>query len=156
MADITTFPAIQDVLVSGKNVREFTATEAITQGQVVGPAATGVSNAVVPMDATTAETALGVAIKTAAIGAIVKVAMIGCVVKMVNADDTTAIDCGDYVEQNDNTLKGTVSSVAVADIAGAVGTSHWGVIGIAEEDIIGGSYGRVRIEPLYILQVNNA
>jgi len=51
MADITAFPAIQDVLVSGDDVREFTATEAITAGMVVGPAATGVSNAVVPMDA---------------------------------------------------------------------------------------------------------
>ena len=156
MADITAFPAIQDVLVSGTNVREFTATEAITQGMVVGPAATGVSNAVVPMDATTGETALGVAIKTAAAGAIVKVAMLGCVVKMVNADDTTAIDCGDYVEQNDNALQGTVSPVDVADIAGAIGTSHFGVVGIAEEDIIGSAYGRVRIEPMYILQVNNA
>ena len=156
MADITAFPAIQDVLVSGKNIREFTATEAITKGQVVGPDATGVSNAVVPMNATTGETALGVAITTAAIGAIVKVACLGCVVKMVNADDTTAIDTGCYVEQNDNALLGTVSPVDIADIAGAVGTSHWGVIGIAEEDIIGGSYGRVRIEPMYILQVNNA
>lgn len=156
MTDITAFPAIQDVLVSGKNIREFTATEAVTQGMVVGPDATGVSNAVVPMDATTGETALGVALKTAAAGAKVKVAMLGCVAKMVNADDTTAIDTGCYVEQNDNALQGTVSPVDVADISGAVGTSHWGVIGIAEEDIAGSSYGRVRIEPMYILQVNDA
>lgn len=156
MADISAFPAIQDVLVSGKNIREFTATEAITQGQSVGPAAAGVTDAVVAMDATSGETAIGVAIKSAAIGAIVKVAMIGCVVKMVNADDTTAIDAGDYVEQNDNALKGTINAVDVADIAGAVGTSHFGVIGIAEGDILGGGYGNVRIEPMYVLQVNNA
>lgn len=156
MADISAFPAIQDVLVSGDNIREFTATEAVTAGMVVGFAATGVSNAVVPMDATTGETGVGVALKTAAAAAKVKVAMIGCVVKMVNADDTTAIDAGDYVEQNDNALQGTVSPVAVSDIAGAVGTSHFGVVGIAEEDIAGSAYGRVRIEPLYTLQVNNA
>jgi hypothetical protein len=156
MADISAFPAIQDVLVSGKNVREFTATEAITAGMVVGYAATGVSNAVVPMDGTSGETAIGVAIKSAAITKKVKVAMLGCVVKMVNADDTTAIDAGDYVEQNDNALQGTVSPADVADISGAVGTSHWGVIGIAEEDIAGSAYGRVRIQPMYLLQVNDA
>lgn len=156
MADITTFPSIQDVLVFGDNVREFTATEAITQGQVVGFAATGVSDAVVPMDATSGETAVGVAIETAAIGAMVKVAMIGCVVKMANADDTTAIDAGSYVEQNDNAVMGTVNAVDVADIVGAVGTGHYGVIGIAEADIAGGASGNVRIEPLYTFQVNDA
>ena len=156
MTDITAFPAIQDVLVTGNNVREFTATEAITAGMLVGFAATGVSDAVVPMDATSGETAIGVAIKSAAAAALVKVAMIGCVVKMVNADDTTAIDAGDYVEQNDNALQGTVSPVDVADISGAVGTGHYGVVGIAEADIAGGAYGRVRIEPLYTLQVNDA
>jgi len=156
MTDITTFPAIQDVLVSGDNIREFTATEAITKGMVVGFAATGVSNAVVPMDATVGETAVGVAITTAAITKIVKVACIGCVVKMANADDTTAIDAGDYVEQNDNAVQGTVSAVAVAAITGAVGTGHYGVVGIAEADIAGGSYGNVRIEPLYTFQANDA
>ena len=156
MTDITAFPAIQDVLIAGKNIREFTATEAVTAGMVVGPAATGVSNAVVPMDATSGETGIGVAIKSAGAGTKVKVAMIGCVVKMVNADDTTAIDAGDYVEQNDNALQGTVSPVAVADISGAIGTGHYGVVGIAEEDIAGGAYGAVRIEPMYTLQVNDA
>lgn len=156
MTDITAFPAIQDVLIAGKNIREFTATEAVTAGMVVGPAATGVSNAVVPMDATSGETGIGVAIKSAGAGTKVKVAMGGCVVKMVNADDTTAIDAGDYVEQNDNALQGTVSPVAVADISGAVGTGHYGVVGIAEEDIAGGAYGAVRIHPMYTLQVNDA
>ena len=156
MTDITAFPAIQDVLVSGDNIREFTATEAITKGQVVGFADAGVSNAVVPMDATANETAIGVAITTAAIAGIVKVAMAGCVVKMAIYDDTATIDAGDYVEQNDCAVKGTVGTVLVADISGAVGTGHYGVIGIAEEDIAASSYGRVRIGPLYTLQVNDA
>lgn len=109
MSDITTFPAIQDVLVSGTNIREFTATEAITKGQVVGFAATGVDDAVVPVDATAGENAYGVAITTALIGKIVKVAGPGCVVKVANADDTTPVEAGEYVQQDNNAVKGTVS-----------------------------------------------
>lgn len=107
-ADITAFPAIQDVLVSGDNIREFTATEEITQGQVVGFAATGIANAVVPMDATVGENAIGVALYSAAAAAKVKVAMAGCQVKVANYHDTTVIEAGEYVQQDDNTVKGTV------------------------------------------------
>ena len=108
MADISTFPAIQDVLVSGNNIREYTATEAITKGQVVGFAATGVADAVVPMDATAEENTAGVAITTATIGMIVKVAGPGCIVKVANESTSVAIEAGEYVQQSAVAVKGTV------------------------------------------------
>ncbi len=166
MTDITAFPSVQDVLVSGDNIREFTATEAVTQGQVVGFAATGVSNAVVPMDATAGEHAVGVAIKSADAAAKVKVAMAGCVVKMINYDDTTAIDAGAYVEQNDNAVLGTVGEYDPAAMSQAVdeagsatftiSSALHGIVGIAEEDIAGGSNGNVRIIPSLAIESASA
>lgn len=130
MTDITTFPAIQDVLVSGDNVHEYTATEDITKGQVVGFAATGVSNAVVPLDATAGEQPIGVAVSTAAAGAIVQVAKDGCVVKVANYDDTEVSDAGDYMEINDCGVKGTVNTLALTQF-----TANHYVVGILEADL---------------------
>ncbi len=141
MADITAFPAIQDVLISGDNVREFTATEAITAGMLVGYAATGVDNAVVPMDATADEQCIGVAIKDAAATAKVKVALDGCIVKVVNADDTTAIEAGVYVEDNDNALQGTVSVLAMTKFS-----ANHNVAGITQEAVAGAGYGSMLVQ----------
>ena len=65
MADISAFPTIVNGVIHNSGPTwSFTATEATKAGQVVGPAATGVSNAVVIMDATAGETGIGVAIKS--------------------------------------------------------------------------------------------
>ena len=159
-ADITAFPAIQDVLVSGDNIREFTATEAITKGQVVGFAATGIADAVVPMDATAGENAVGVAITTAAIGRIVKVAMAGCVVKVANYHDTTVIEAGEYLQQNDNTVKGTVEVFTPrADLAATIidtvddtfADSTALLVGLTETAIAADGTGNMRILPSLML-----
>ena len=141
MADISAFPAIQDVLVSGDNVKEFTATEAVTKGQAVGYAATGVDNAVVPMDATADEQCIGVAITTATAGAIVKVAMDGCVVKVANADDTTAIEAGVYVEDNDNAVQGTVSVLTMTQF-----TANHNVVGITQTAVAADGIGTLLVQ----------
>ncbi len=135
MGDITAFPTLTQVVINGENVFSFVAAEAVKAGMIVGAAATGVSGEVVPMDATSGEVAIGVAINAAAIGETVGVASLGSIVNMVNADDTTAIDAGSAVGQNDNTVKGTVSAVGAAAMA----------VGIALDDIAGGSYGRVLV-----------
>ena len=43
MTDISAFPAIHDVLYAGDNIQSFTASGAITAGQVVAIDATGVT-----------------------------------------------------------------------------------------------------------------
>lgn len=141
MADITTFPAIQDVLVSGDNVHEFTATEAVTAGMIVGYAATGVDSAVVPMDATADEQCVGVAIEDAAITKKVKVAMDGCIVKVANADDTTAIEAGVYVEDNDNAVQGTVSVLTMTQF-----TANHNVAGITITAIAADGIGTMLVQ----------
>lgn len=156
MAAITAFPAIHDVLIEGDNLHSFIAGAAIKAGQVVGFVATGVSKTVHPLNATAGDKPIGVALYDAAIGTYVSVACEGCFVKVANADDTTAIDAGNYVEFNNNAVKGTVSEVAEADIAGAVGTSHFGVVGITLEDIAGGGTGQIMVHPVYVFQKNNA
>ena len=112
MADISAFPTITKVIKYGStgNVQTYTAGEAISAGQVVGIAATGVSNTVVVMDATSGENGVGVALYGAASGSPVAVAKDGCVVKVANADDTTAIDAGSTVVQDGNSVGGTVSA----------------------------------------------
>jgi len=155
MADISAFPSITKVLAFGNNQIPMTAGEAITAGQVVGIAATGVSMTAVVMDATTGETGIGVALFSAASGAPVTVCGPGDIVYVANADDTTAIDAGSFVEQNDNAVGGTVSAVSVAATDGATVTAHYGVIGIALDDIAGGGTGRILIAPQSIVQANS-
>jgi hypothetical protein len=155
MADISTFPTIHQVLWNDGPVRTFTAGEAITAGQLVGYAATGVSDTVVGMDKTAGEQPVGVALTGAANGAPVAVCMDGCEVEMAVADDTTGIDAGNAVEWNDNAVKGTVSEYTPrADLASTVidgaddttiDGSTW-VIGQAMEDIAGGGTGKVRLK----------
>lgn len=156
MTDITTFPTIKNVVEFGDNILPLVAGEAITAGQAVGPAATGVSGSVVAMDATSGEWPIGVAVFTAASGAPISVASIGCVVYVANADDTTGIDAGDWVECNDNAVKGTVSTVVVAATGGATATLHLGVLGRAIDDIAGGGTGRIIVLPVPLTQANTS
>ncbi len=156
MADISTFPTMHDVLVSGDNLLDMEAGEAIKAGQVVCHAATGDGKAYAA-DATAGERTIGVALyDAAAAGARISVATIGCVVKVANADGATGIDAGDYVEQNDNTVKGTVATVNEAASGGATVTVHFGVLGMAMEDIAGGGTGKVLITLGTSVQANSS
>ena len=140
MGDISAFPTIHDVCPHYGLNRTYTATEAVKAGQAVGFAATGVSNAVVPMDATADEQCIGVAEYDAGAGSLVNVCMNGCVVNVANADDTTAIDAGDHVELNDNAVQGTVSTLALTQF-----TANHYVLGIALEDIAGAGTGEILV-----------
>jgi hypothetical protein len=137
MADISAFPTLTDVLYTGANVQSMNANTAVTAGQVVAIDATGVSMTVDPAVAEAGSFAVGVAIADADAGSKVSVAMVGCIVKVVNADDTTGIDAGDLLVQNDNAVGGTVST------AGAAATTF----AVALEDIAGGSYGLALVQP---------
>lgn len=142
MADITSFPTIHQVVIDdGGPIRTFTFTEAASAGMAVGFAATGISNAVVPMDATSGEQCIGVAVYDVAIGAKGAVAMDGNIVVVANADDTSVIDAGDYVELNDNAVQGTVSALTLTQF-----TANHYVLGITLEDIAGNGTGEVLVQ----------
>ena len=140
MADISTFPTIHNVLITGDNTRTFTATEAVSAGMVVGYAATGVSNAVVPLNATAGEQPIGVAMYDAGAGSLVAVCMNGCEVVVANYDDTTGIDAGDHLALNDNAVGGTVGAAALG-----IQTADVYYLGIALEDIAGAGTGKALV-----------
>lgn len=156
MADISAFPTIHDVLYAGDNLQNFTAGEALTAGQVVGMAATGVSMTVVAMDATSGEYPIGVVLYDVSSGGLAAVACVGTIVYVANADDTTGIDARDWVQTNDNSVKGTVSAVPVTATGGATVTCHYDVVGYALDDIAGGGTGRIMIQPCSIVQANSS
>ena len=142
MADISAFPTIHGVVKDDAGpLRSFTFTEAASAGMAVGFAATGISNAVVPMDATAGEQPIGVAVYDVEAGDKGSVAMDGNIVVVANADDTTAIDTGDYVEMNDNAVQGTVSALALTQF-----TANHYVLGIALEDIAGAGTGEILVQ----------
>lgn len=156
MADITTFPTIRQVLWAGNNLQYFTATTAVTAGQVVAINATGVSGAVDPSVATAGSRSIGVAVYDASAGAQVTVAMAGCIVYVAAADDTTGVDAGGFCETNDCAVKGTVSEASVSATGGATVTSHFDIIGIAYDDIAGGGTGRMIVAPMCLTQANSS
>lgn len=157
MADISAFPTIRNLVYAEGPSITMTATTAVKRGQAVAINATGVSMAVDPAVATAGAHSIGVAGDDAAAGASVTVWLPGSIVYMANADDTTGIDAGNLVESNDNAVGGTISEVAEAAIAGAVGTAHNDVIGLALEDIAGGATGRILLGRFgNFCQLNNA
>lgn len=121
MADIASFPAIQDVLVAGDNIREFTAGAAITQGQVVAFHGTGVDMVVHPCVTGTTGYPTGVALKTVVSGGKVVVAGRGCLVKVANGESDATGDAGDPVAPYGTTTPGTVK---VAPLTGGVAPGH--------------------------------
>lgn len=160
MSDISEFPTIQQVLWTGDNIGYYTAGEDIKAGQVVGIAASGTSMTVVVMDDTDGENALGIAIYGVDSGDLVAVAEDGCVCYVANADDTTGIDAGDWVEQNNNSEKGTVSAFSPRDdmssttIDASDDTTVDGsarIVGLALDDIAGDGIGRIKVKPSLIL-----
>ncbi|MFA7167783.1 MAG: hypothetical protein WC096_02675 [Sphaerochaetaceae bacterium] len=146
MADISAFPTFNptdDGMVAGSFT--FIAGAAIKAGQVVAFAATGVSKTVHPALKGTTGQVLGVALYGAASGAKVAVALVGSIVDCVNADDTTAIDAGGWVEANDNAIGGTVSEAVLT--SATIASANINIIGIALEDIAGAGHGSVLIVP---------
>ena len=142
MGDISAFPTIHGVVIDDRGpIRSFTFTEAASAGMAVGFAATGVSNAVVPLDATAGEQPIGVAVYDVGAGEKGAVAMDGNIVVVANADDTTAIDAGDHVGPNDNAVQGTVSTVALG-----IQTADVYYLGIALEDIAGAGTGEILVK----------
>ena len=142
MAGIAAFPTIHGVVIDDQGpLRSFTFTEAAKAGMAVGFAATGVSNAVVPMDATAGEQPIGVAVYDVEAGDMGSVAMDGNVVVVANDDDTTAIDAGDHVGPISSTVQG-----AVVPIALGIKTADIYFLGIALEDIAGGGTGEILVK----------
>lgn len=140
MAGIAAFPAITDVVKHMGLSRTFTFTEAASAGMAVGFAATGVSNAVVPMDATAGEQPIGVAIYDVSAGDKGAVAMNGSVVTVANDDDTGAIDAGDVVGPVNSTVQGAVDTIALG-----IKTADTYYLGYALEIIAGNSTGEVLV-----------
>lgn len=142
MAGITTFPTIHGVVIDDSGpLWQFTFTEAASAGMAVGFAATGVSNAVVPMDGTGGEQIIGVAVYDVEAGDMGSVAMDGCIVIVANDDDTDAIDAGDHVTVVGTTVQGTVDTAALG-----IQTADVYYLGIALEDIAGGGTGQVLVK----------
>ena len=142
MTDIATFPTLTLVLHNDGPTYPFTAGAAIKAGQVVAFATTGVTDTVYPAVAGTTAQPIGVALIPAAAGDPVTVALVGSVATVVNADDTTAIDAGEAVADNDNAVGGTV--------AAAVTTATNYSIGVTIEDIAGGGSGKIIVMPQII------
>jgi len=160
MADITTWVPMHDVLVQGDNILSFIAGETIYAGQVVGFAATGVTNTVVTMNATENEHAVGVALIDATVGSMVSVASIGCVCNVANCSTSTAIEAGDWAIQDNAACLGSVAPFIIrADMAPTVlDTSNDRtldatiyIVGLAIGDIPVSSYGPVLIMPYPLL-----
>ena len=154
MTDIAAFPAIHNVLYSGDNIQSFTASGAITAGQVVAIDATGVTLTVRAAVAESGERPVGVAIMSVASGAQVPVAMTGCIVNVANADDGTDIDAGEWLTTNDNTVGGTVSAQSIAAESGATAAIYDTMIGYAVGDIGKGATGLMMIQPQTITRPN--
>lgn len=145
MADISTFPTITDGILhnSNANIGNYTAGETLKAGQVVGFESAGTTDTIFAMDASIGETPVGVVLYDTNNGDKTAVAENGALVTIANADDTTAIDAGDSVKENDNSVKGTVSPAAGAGGIPAAG-DLW-IIGQAKEDIAGSGTGKILV-----------
>lgn len=141
MAGIATFPTIHQVVIDDKGpIWPFTFTEAAKAGMVVGFAAAGISNAVVPMDQTAGEQPIGSAVYDVEAGDQGAVAMDNCIVMVANDDDTTTIDAGSYIGPISSTVKG-----AVVEITLGIQATDIYYIGKTLEDIGPSSTGRAII-----------
>lgn len=125
--DRTAFPTTQkNILVSGNNVANFTASGAIVAGQVVAIDATGVTDTVRAAVVESGECPIGVAITSvtaaqATAGIKVSVAGIGCIVRVSNYSSDVDIDAGEPVTTNDCAVGGTViacSGAATQELVG--------------------------------------
>lgn len=141
MADITAWKTGHPVMVNNGPTFTFIASGAIKAGQVVAIDATGESMTVRAAVAESGESPIGVAQTEAADGEDVTVALVGSICYFTNADATTVIDAGSFLETNDCAVGGTVSAVTEAASGSATAVLHPLVIGKAIEDIVGGGVG---------------
>jgi hypothetical protein len=154
MTDITAFPAESVLVANDKPIiggiegptQTFKFAAAAKAGQVV-VYVTGTSGSVTPATGAVSELVAGVAINNVASGAVGTVAMAGCIVQCVNADDTTAITPGAWVQTNDNAVKGTVSAIAFTGTESTLVT-QFNVVGITHETIAGAGSGYVLLMPV--------
>jgi hypothetical protein len=86
---------------------------------------------------------VGVALYDIASGSKGAILINGAVAEVANADDTTAINAGAFVECNDNAVGGTVS--AASHTATSAGEKTGNVVGYAIETIAGGDTGLIII-----------
>lgn len=140
MADITTFPTLHNVLVTGNNLQSRRAGEDLKAGQVVGFDTAVTTEVIIAMHGVAGENAIGVVIFDVLEGDLGAVAEEGCVVNMVNADDAADIHAGAWVVQNANAVGGTVSEYAGTGAAQFVGQARefnaGGAAGIAKEVMV--------------------
>jgi len=158
MVDLATFPTMRNVLCEGDNIVTFISEGTIKAGMVVAFNTTGVSFSVLPAKKGTTGMPVGVALEDATSGQYLPVAMDGCIVNVVNADDTTDIDAGDIVEDNDNAIGGTVSLASVMD-AGVVTVLKYRVGIMLDDNVaatVGGGISRMRVQIGYVTAANNA
>lgn len=141
MADTDPFPTIHQVVIDDSGpIRTFIFTEAAKAGMLVGFAAAGISNAVVPLDATAGEQPVGVTVYDVDAGDRGAVAMDGCIVIICNAE-AGVIDAGDYLETNNAAVKGCVSPLTLTQF-----TANHYVGGIALEDIGANATGEMLVQ----------
>lgn len=141
-ADITAFPTMTDVLIAGDNIQSFIAGAAWKAGQILAFHGTGVSNTLHPAVKGTTTMIKGVALYDVESGDVGAVACRGCRAKVANFHDTTAMDAGDPVEDNDNAVGGTVST---ATLSGGIELQY--IAGYLEEDIAGDGTGAMEVAP---------
>lgn len=145
---------MHDVLVRGEeHIRSFiVGATGVKAGQVVAYPATGVTRTVIPAVHGTTGQPVGVALYDQTTGYEVAVACRGAWAKVANADNTTAIDAGDPVEDNDNAVGGTVAPLPIAG-SGTVAQIHY-CVGYAVDVIAGGGTGIIEVAPGIITQPN--
>ena len=153
MADITVFPTIRQVMVSGKNLIQMTATTTVKAGMVVAIHATGVSLAVDKAIDASGSKSIGVALFDAAAGAELTLATVGCVVNVANESDSVSIDAGSIVNSSAVAVGGLVIKADIT-AASTVAVSQYNTIGIALAEIPVSSYGPVLICPVTSMKPN--
>ena len=152
MADIASFPTMRDILESGDNIQDFTAGAAITAGQVVAFAGTGVDKTVHPAVTGSTGTPVGVALYSVDSGAKVAVACRGCHCAVANGESDAAGDAGDPVAVYGTTTAGTVKVAPIA-ASGATCTLHT-IIGYLLEDMANSGTPVIEVAPGYLTQPN--
>lgn len=159
MTDITAFPTINPVVYALGHTITCTGAGSvdIEPGMVVDVDATGVSMTVQAALAVTSDTPIGVALTHCDVSASEKVTvMVTGIAYVTNADDTTAVDTGDWVITNDNAVGGTVSAASVAATATTLAGIQINVIGKALSDIDGDAEGLILINPVPITRANSS
>lgn len=149
MTDITTFPTMRNILVSGDNIQPFTAGAAITAGQVVAFHGTGVSKTVHPAVTGTTDTPVGVALYSVSSGAEVAVACRGCRAKVANGESNVTGDAGDPVQVYGTTTPGTVK-VAAVTIDSTNNSTIRAIVGFLLEDMANSGTPIIDVAPGYI------